>query len=79
MAMPFLSLYSASKAAPSMLSDPMRLELQSFGITVVNLKTAAVRTDIINKPQAKEPGLPVDSIYAPAKDVVYKFFRGDAM
>ena len=79
MAMPFLSVYNASKAALSMFSDSMRLELQPFGITVVNLKTAAVRTNIINKLQAKEPELPVNSIYAPARDVILKFLRGDAM
>ena len=79
MAMPFLSVYNASKAALSMFSDSMRLELQPFGITVVNLKTAAVRTNIINKLQAKEPELPVGSIYAPVRDVVLRSLRGDAM
>lgn len=43
-ALPFQAAYNASKAAMSMFSDILRLELQPFDITVVNLKTAGVKT-----------------------------------
>jgi 1-acylglycerone phosphate reductase len=37
--LPFNGAYSASKAASAMLSEALRLELQPFGIKVVDLKT----------------------------------------
>lgn len=48
-ALPFQGIYNASKAALAMLSETMRLELEgSFGIRVIDLKTAGVRTNIID-------------------------------
>lgn len=47
-ALPFQGIYNASKAALAMLSETMRLELEgSFGVRVIDLKTAGVRTNII--------------------------------
>ncbi|KAH8888919.1 short-chain dehydrogenase [Thozetella sp. PMI_491] len=71
-AMPFQGIYNASKAALAMLSDTMRLELSPFGIRVVELKTAGVRTNIIanNNVNTKAERLPEGSIYAPAREVV---------
>ncbi|KAK8024369.1 hypothetical protein PG993_012435 [Apiospora rasikravindrae] len=39
---PFMGVYSASKAAMAMFCDTMRLELEVFGLRVVELKTGAV-------------------------------------
>ena len=73
---PFQAVYSASKAAMAMLSDGLRLELSPFRITVVDLRTAVVRTNLIkNLRDSKQPCLPQTSIYLPAKDVVEKALR----
>jgi 1-acylglycerone phosphate reductase len=74
MALPFQGIYNSSKAAFAMLSETMRLELSPFGVRVVDLKTAAVRTNIIsnNNVNAKAEGLPKGSIYEPAREVVEK-------
>ncbi|KAK8051636.1 NAD(P)-binding protein [Apiospora rasikravindrae] len=47
MAMPFQSVYNASKAALAMLSQTLRMEVAPFGVRVVDLKTGGVRTNII--------------------------------
>lgn len=73
---PFQAVYNASKAAIVMFSDTLRLELQPFGITVVDLRTGLIRTNIIrNMRQEKKPALPKGSIYEPAKEVVEKALR----
>lgn len=74
-AIPFQAAYNASKAAMSMFSDVLRLELQPFDIAVVNLKTAGVKTNIVNNVQAEQPRLPESSIYAPAKELTEKALR----
>ncbi|CZT15480.1 related to short-chain dehydrogenase/reductase [Ramularia collo-cygni] len=79
MSMPFMSVYNASKAALSMFSDCMRLELAPFGIKVINLKTGAVKTNIITKLAAKEAEVPGNSIYFPAKEALSGTLRGDGM
>jgi len=71
--LPFQAVYNASRAALAMLSDTLRLELQPFGIKVVDLKTGIVRTNILeNLLELKQPALPKGSIYEPAKEVVEK-------
>ncbi|KAI1402589.1 NAD(P)-binding protein [Hypoxylon fuscum] len=73
---PFQAIYNASKAALAMFSDCLRLELQPFGIKVVDLRTASVNTNIIeNSNQSHPPCLPEGSIYEPAKEVVEKTMR----
>ncbi|KAK8090499.1 short-chain dehydrogenase protein [Apiospora phragmitis] len=47
MAVPFQSVYNASKAALAMLSQTLRMELAPFGVRVMELKTGGVRTNII--------------------------------
>ncbi|KAI0130504.1 short-chain dehydrogenase [Xylariales sp. AK1849] len=74
-AIPFQSIYSASKAAFARLSDGMRLELAPFGIRVVELKTAMVQTNFIhnsntNNVEGKRQRLPEGSLYEPAREVV---------
>jgi 1-acylglycerone phosphate reductase len=75
-ALPFQAVYNSSKAALAMLSDTLRLELQPFGIKVVDLRTGVVRTNLIkNLQEGQLPSLPKGSIYEPAKDVVEKALR----
>ncbi|KAK3661261.1 NADPH-dependent 1-acyl dihydroxyacetone phosphate reductase [Elasticomyces elasticus] len=75
LAIPFQAAYNASKAAMSMFSDTLRLELQPFDILVVNLKTGGVKTNVIKNLRSKGPELTDNSIYAPAKETVEKALR----
>lgn len=77
MALPFQGVYNASKAALSMLSNTLRLELEGFGIKVVELRTGGVATNIVKNIQANEPKLPGGSIYEPARDDVEKALRSE--
>ena len=57
--LPFQAVYNASKAALIMFSDTLRLELQPFGITVVDLRTAIVKTNFFkNLREHQNPILP---------------------
>lgn len=74
--LPFQAVYNASKAALAMFSDSLRLELQPFGITVVDLRTGVIKTNLIkNMQESKQPSLPKNSIYEPAKEAVEKALR----
>ncbi|KAI4277551.1 MAG: hypothetical protein LQ337_001673 [Flavoplaca oasis] len=73
---PFQAIYNSSKAALAMLSDSLRLELEPFGIVVVDLRTGVVKTNLIkNMNQSKQPALPKGSIYEPAREAVEKALR----
>lgn len=79
-AVPFQSAYNASKAAMSMFSDCQRLELEPFGVKVIDLKTGAVATNMIKNQKALTPmSLPQGSIYEPARDAVESAMRNDKM
>jgi 1-acylglycerone phosphate reductase len=79
-AVPFQSAYNASKAAISMFSDCQRLELEPFGIKVVDLKTGAVASNLIKNQKALTPmSLPKGSIYEPAREAVESAMRNDKM
>lgn len=71
---PFQSAYNATKASAAMLTSNLRLELEPFGIKVVDLRTAAVKTQFFQNIGAAD--LPADSIYQPAKDAVCNFMEG---
>lgn len=78
--LPFQGTYCASKAAIAMFSDVLRLEMQPFGVTVIDLKTAAVRSNFFeNHKKQVGSSLPEDSIYAPAKAAAEKSMSGDMM
>lgn len=77
MSIPFQGVYNASKAAMSMFSETMRLELEAFGISVVNLKTGGVQTNIVKNIQARTPRLPDNSIYLPAREAVESALRSE--
>ena len=56
--LPFQSLYTALKTAIAMFSDSMRLELAAFGITIIDLKTRVVKSNLIkNQNEANQPFL----------------------
>ncbi|KAJ4413379.1 hypothetical protein N0V82_008595 [Gnomoniopsis sp. IMI 355080] len=76
---PWQATYNASKAAISAFSDTMRLELQSFGVKVVDLKTSLVKSNMISDVEKTGPKLPRGSIYEPARDIVESYMRGDTL
>lgn len=64
-----------------MFSDAMRLELEAFNITVVNLKTGGVRTNVTanvrGHVESGGPKLPGNSLYAPAREEMERALRVD--
>ncbi|KAI1504779.1 NAD(P)-binding protein [Biscogniauxia marginata] len=74
--LPFQAIYNSSKAALAMLTDSMRLELQPFGIRVVDLRTGVIKTNLIkNLQESSNTTLPKGSIYEPAREAVEKSLR----
>ncbi|KIY02734.1 uncharacterized protein Z520_01199 [Fonsecaea multimorphosa CBS 102226] len=74
LALPFVGPYSASKAALASFSETMRLEMQAFGIKVIDLRTAGVRSKFwANVNDEMRSSLPEKSPYTPGKDIVEKF------
>lgn len=77
---PFQAVYNASKAAMSMISDCQRLELEPFGVRVIDLKTGAVASNLMKNQKAQTPmTLPSGSIYEPAREAVEAAMRHDKM
>ncbi|KAJ5226411.1 NAD(P)-binding protein [Penicillium chermesinum] len=74
---PFQGVYNASKAAIAMFSDTLRLEMESLGIQVVDLRTGNVLSNIGSNSQAQQRGLPHGSLYEPAREVMNKVLRGE--
>jgi 1-acylglycerone phosphate reductase len=78
--MPFGGIYHSSKAAIAMLSDTLRLELAPFDVTVVDLRTGAVKSEgLVKHHKNYNPTVPPGSIYEPAKDVVEKVLTGEVL
>ncbi|KAI6088562.1 NAD(P)-binding protein [Hypoxylon rubiginosum] len=74
--LPFQGVYNSSKAAMSMLSDTMRLELEPFGVKVIELRTGVVKTNLIKTMRTStNPTIPEDSIYEPARESIEKSLR----
>ncbi|KAL3488159.1 IBR finger domain protein [Aspergillus germanicus] len=71
---PFSGAYNASKAAAASLTETLRLELEPFGIKVVNLMTGAVRSTFHDN--APAPILPSTSLYNVARETVEKAMSG---
>ncbi|KAF2120202.1 putative estradiol 17 beta-dehydrogenase [Lophiotrema nucula] len=80
-AIPLGSAYGASKAAAAQFSAVMRIELESFGVKVLDLKTgvAGPTNFIDNNTTLNRPGsaeiLPTGSIYNPARELVTTLIR----
>ncbi|KAJ4387592.1 hypothetical protein N0V93_008187 [Gnomoniopsis smithogilvyi] len=77
MPIPWQATYNASKAAISAFSDTMRLELEVFGIKVIDLKTSLVKSNMVSDVKRVGPNLPEGSIYEPAREVLESALRGD--
>ncbi|KAK6063597.1 short chain dehydrogenase [Seiridium cupressi] len=76
--------YAASKAALGMYSAILRMEVESFGVQVVDLKSGTVGpTNLINNNYtraaqgADDSILPANSCYQPAKDLLEPILRQD--
>ena len=75
---PFQSAYNALKAAMAIFSDTQLLELEPFGITVIDLKTGTVKFNVMkNHIILTQSILPKDSIYEPAKEAAETTMSGD--
>lgn len=76
--LPIQSAYNASKAAASMFTTCLRLELEPFGIKVVELKTGSIRTNFMSNNLATTDTqiLPSNSYYNIAKEAIEKFIIG---
>ncbi|KAK1039546.1 NADPH-dependent 1-acyl dihydroxyacetone phosphate reductase, partial [Friedmanniomyces endolithicus] len=71
----FQAVYNPSKAA--MFSEILRLELQPFGILVVELRTGGVKTNVVKNVRVRQPKLPEGSIYTPAKELIERALAGE--
>lgn len=68
---PWFGPYNASKAAAASISEGLRLELQAFGIRVIDLKTGAVKTKFFdNVTGSGQLLIPENSVYAVGKDKI---------
>ena len=74
-AIPAQAAYNASKAAMAMFSATAKLELEEFGVRVVDLKSGLVRSNIVGKTNEAARKLPEGSIYAPAKEEMERVLR----
>ena len=77
---PMLGVYNASKAATITITGNLCLELEPFGIKVVELRTGAVKFEFFNNQNLKSatrPVLPEHSMYGIARDEIEKVMRGD--
>ncbi|KAL4884021.1 hypothetical protein BJY04DRAFT_183804 [Aspergillus karnatakaensis] len=72
--MPFAGAYNASKAAAAGITETFRLELEPFGIRVINLMTGGIRSTFFNN--VPDPVLPPDSRYIVAKEDVERTMSG---
>jgi len=76
--LPTNGLYNASKAAVSVMTDTLRLELEPFGVRVIDMKTGSVKSTFFdNVNQGITPKLPKDSIYYPAREQVERVMSGE--
>ena len=80
--LPWMGAYQASKAAYSSMIETMRHEFYPFGIKIVELRTANVKSNFFVNLEAQEsmkPRLPVGSIYEPARAEIEESMSGKLM
>ncbi|KAI1140855.1 NAD(P)-binding protein [Hypoxylon sp. FL0543] len=74
----FQATYNASKAALSMFSDNLRLEMDPFGVRVVELKSGFLRSNFVRNAQSSNAAtLPKGSVYEPVRELVEKRLRSE--
>jgi 1-acylglycerone phosphate reductase len=81
-AVPLQGIYNASKAATASLTETLRLELEPFGIKVVDMKTGAVKSEFYSNMKDKTGtplALPEGSLYEVAREEMEKILRGETM
>ncbi len=71
---PFLSAYSATKAAVESLTDSLRRELVVYGIDAICIAPGAIRTPIWDKAEEREQALPYAN--TPWAEPIRTFTRG---
>jgi NAD(P)-dependent dehydrogenase (short-subunit alcohol dehydrogenase family) len=75
--LPFQGAYSSSKAAAGSMTEALRLELEPFGVRVVDLKTGTVASRFYQNTGARTPTtLAPNSIYAPAAAKINPYMSG---
>ncbi|KAG4438889.1 hypothetical protein IFR05_005624 [Cadophora sp. M221] len=77
--LPFQATYNASKAAVAVYSDTLRLELEPFGVRVVDLKSGSAASNMGTEAKVlagKAAILPKGSLYEVAKERVERSMSG---
>jgi 1-acylglycerone phosphate reductase len=69
-----MSIYGASKAALTIFSETLRVEMTPFGVNVVTVITGIVETNIMNNSLALE--IPLNSRYAVAQKEILDRAQG---
>ncbi|PQE21096.1 hypothetical protein CJF32_00005578 [Rutstroemia sp. NJR-2017a WRK4] len=72
---PFMGLYSSSKAALELLTETLRLELQPFSIKVLSVITGAVHPQ--GQSHFDDYALPASSLYLPIEHTIAERARGN--
>lgn len=70
----FQGIYSASKRSLELLSECLRLEMEPFGVNVIEVVTAAVTSKGLS--YFEDLKLPVDSIFRPIEATIIKRAQG---
>lgn len=68
--------YASSKAALNSISETLRLELSPFGVSVVTIMAGVVNSEFHANDSDFE--LPMNSRYAPIKDIIASWASGEA-
>ncbi|KAG0645697.1 NADPH-dependent 1-acyldihydroxyacetone phosphate reductase [Hyphodiscus hymeniophilus] len=77
---PWQGTYNASKAAIAVFSDTQRLELEPFGVKVIDIKSGVAKSNIAkahSEGKGLKLSLPKGSIYDPARETVEKMMTGN--
>jgi len=69
--------YNATKAAVNLLSEQLRLELAPFDVNAINVTTGVVSSKFFKNAHGSK--LPINSLYAPAKDIIEPTMDGEGL